>query len=148
MASDDLLPRRVTLKGREVWQLRAPDLEGRLTEVDCGLWASGTLGITQADVVVRMAAAKGFPLTADNAVSLIPSEDDVALPLPLSGETFARAVRWVNDHGPTGYHLGMKLMDLWYVPEVWWEDTGGDELADGDSGLEGDWGLAELDEEA
>ena len=41
----------------------------------------------------------------------------------------------------------MRAMDLWFMPAAWWEDVGGDDLAGGDSGLDGDWGLADLDDE-
>lgn len=124
-----------------------PDLHMRLTEVDCGKWAGIDLGVNQAAEVVRRAAAKGFPLTTEDALMLSPVAEGEPRPLPLSEKAFARAVRWVNANGPAGYHLGMKLMDIWYMPDVWWTDTGGDEISAGDSGLDGDWGLADLDDE-
>ena len=120
---------------------------GSLTPYDCGMWAEHTLGIHQAETVVRMAAAKGFPLTTDDVISLGPPEEGEPQSFALSEKAFARAVQWVNANGPAGYHLGMRAMDLWFMPAAWWEDVGGDDLAGGDSGLDGDWGLADLDDE-
>lgn len=145
MPKEDFLPRKVIVRGREMRRIRPPDLKSRLTEVDCGCWAP--LGIDQVDTVVRRAALKGFSLTVEDALELSTDSEGSGPNLPLTSKVFAKAVRWVNENAPTGYHLGMKLTDIWFMPDVWWEDTAGDELSLNDSGIEGDWALADVDGE-
>lgn len=148
MPADDFTFQRITTPdGTEAIEVRPTGADERLTPLDCGMWAEHTLGIHQAEAVIRRAASRGFPLDAEDVISLGPPEEGEPSGFALSERAFSRAVHWVNANAPAGYHLGMKAIDFWFMPASWWEDTGGDDLAGGDSGLDGDWGLADLDDE-
>ena len=118
MTSDDYTIRRITRPdGTETIEFLSHGSSDQLGPFDCGVWAEHTLGVQQAEVVIRKAAAKGFPLTTDDVVSLGPPEYGEPEGFALSELAFSRA------------------------------EVGGDDLAHGDSGLDGDWGLADLGDE-
>ena len=148
MTADDFTFQRITkADGTEAIHVGPTGADTELTPLDCGMWAEHTLGIHQAEAVIRRAASRGFPLTPEDIISLGPPADGESQGFALSERAFGRAVQWVNSNAPAGYHLGMKAIDFWFMPMSWWDDTGGDDLGDGDSGLDGDWGLADLDDE-
>ena len=148
MTSDDYTIRRITRPdGTETIEFLSHGSSDQLGPFDCGVWAEHTLGVQQAEVVIRKAAAKGFPLTTDDVISLGPPEYGEPEGFALSELAFSRAVHWVTANSPDGYHLGLKAIDIWFMPDTWWAEVGGDDLAHGDSGLDGDWGLADLGDE-
>ena len=128
MPAEDFKPRTfINRHGKEAVALHAPDLRQRLTEVDCGCWARATdlAGFTKA--VVDRLTPKGFALSEFEAASLARLQPGDSLGSDVEFPLLERAITWANESGPDGYHLGMKLMDLWFMPASWWEDTGGDE---------------------
>ncbi|MEI8051368.1 MAG: hypothetical protein WCI12_08030 [Actinomycetes bacterium] len=117
----------VEINGKTYNRILPEGIEDDLTPLDCGMWVSYTEGLAQTAILIRLAQKKGFELSESEEVVVAAAEKLEIVDAPLESALARRAIDFVNQHAPEGYRLGFKVMDLWFMPNSWWADTGGEE---------------------